>query len=148
MASSGVGKQVTLTAQVDLVELRTISHHLLSHTQVDLAPVVVQQVAVAEIPMSQDKRSPIWPCTSLMMMNLLMTHTRSYLLRTPLLFHTFQDRISKGSTMVTFYQQKSLGFEEPTIMSQVMQGLATLVHPLGIPLWIIKGMWPQNPTPV
>ena len=48
--------------------------------------------------------------------------------------------------MVTFYQQRSLGFEEPTIMSQVMLGLAILVHLPGITLWII--MWPQDSTPV
>ena len=143
--------QLILMAQADLVELRMISHHLLSKehlpcTQVDLAPVVVQQVAVVEIPMSQDRRSPIWPCTSLMMMSLLMTHTRLYLLRMPTLFSTFQDRILKGSTVVIFYQWRSLGFEEPTIMSQVMSGLAALVHPLGITLWIIKGMCLQNST--
>ena len=64
--------QQILTVQVDSVELRTISHNPLSQeclpwTQVDLAPVVVQQVAVVKIPMNQDKRSPIWLCTSLMM---------------------------------------------------------------------------------
>ena len=130
MALSGVGKQVTSESmdspvQADLVELRTISCHLpsqghLLHTQVDLAPVVVQQVAAVEIPASQDRRSPIWPCTSPMAMNLLMTCTRLYLLRMLLLFHTFQDRISKGLTMATFYQQKSLSSEGPTITSQVM----------------------------
>ena len=109
------------------MELRTISHHLLSqehllHTQVDLAPVVVQQVAAMEIPMSQDRRSPIWPCTSLMMMSLPMTHTKLYPLRMPLLFPTFQVRILKGSTSVTFYQQRSLGFEEPIIISYVRPG--------------------------
>ena len=39
---------------------------------------------------------------------------------TPLLLSTFQDKILKGLTMVTSYQQRSLGFKEPTIMSQVM----------------------------
>ena len=31
-----------------------------------------------------------------------------------------QDKMLKGSTLVTSYQQRSLDFEEPTIMSQVM----------------------------
>ena len=57
----------------------------LSCTQVDLAPVVVQQVAAVQIPMSRDSSS-IWLCTPLMKMSLLMTHTRLYLLRMPLLF--------------------------------------------------------------
>ena len=69
MASSGVGQQVT-SESIDShswvvpVEPSTTSHHLLSQehlpcTQVDLAPVVVQQVAVVEIPMSQDRMFPI-----------------------------------------------------------------------------------------
>ena len=123
--------------QADLVELRMNrcclpSQQYLPCTQVDLVPVVVQQVAAVEIPMNQDRRSPIWPCTSQMKMSLLMTHTRLYLLRMPSLFVTFQDRILKGSTMATFYQQRSLGFKELTSMSQMVSGLATLVHPLGL----------------
>ena len=114
--------QWILMAQADLVELRMISHHPPSQehlpcTPVDLAPVVMQQVAVVKIPTSQDRRSPIWPCTSLMMLSSLMTHIRLYLLRMPLVFLTFQDRILNGSTVVTFYQQRSLGFEAPTITS-------------------------------
>ena len=54
--------------------------------------------------MSQDRRSPIWPWL-LMMMNLLRTHTKSFLLRMPSLFLSFQGRAWKGSTGVTFYQQ-------------------------------------------
>ena len=76
--------------------------------------------AAVEIPISQDRKSPIWLCTSLMKMSLPKTHPRLYLLRMPLLFPTFQDKILKGSTMVTSYQQRSANFEGPTIMSQVM----------------------------
>ena len=53
-----------------------------------------------------------------------------------------------GLTGVTFYQQRSLHFEELTTMSQVMSGLAILVHLPGISLWIIKDTWPQNSTQV
>ena len=49
------------------------------------------------------QKSPIWPWLSPMMMSLLMTHTRLYLLRMPSLFLSFQDRILKGLTGVTFY---------------------------------------------
>ena len=76
-----------------------------------------------------------------MTMSSLTAHTRLYLLRMSFLFLTFQDRISKGLTGVTFYQQKSLHFQESTTMSQVMSGPDILVHPPGITLWIIKGKW-------
>ena len=89
------------TVQVNEVEPKTIKLHLQSqecllHTPVHLAPVVVQQVAAVKIPMNQDRGSPIWPWLS-MMMNLLTTHTRSFLLRMPSLFLSFQDRAWKGS---------------------------------------------------
>ena len=137
--------------QVNEVELRTIKHHpqnqeCLPCTPVDLAPVVVQQVAAVKIPMSQDRGSPIWPWLSPVITSLLMTHTRSYLLRMPSLFLAFQDRILKGPTGITFYQQRSLHFEESTTMSQAMSGLATLVRLPGITLWIVKGTWPQDST--
>ena len=117
--------QQILTVQVVLVELRTISHHLLSQehlscTQVDLAPVVLQQVAVVGIPMSQDRMFPIKPCTSQVKMSLLTIHTRLYLSKMPLPFPTFQDKVLKGLTVVTSYQLRLLDFEEPTIMNQVM----------------------------
>ena len=76
------------------------------------------------------------------MMNSLMTHTRIYLLKMPSLFLSFQDRILKDSIGVTFYQQWTLHFEESTTTSQVMSGLAILVHLPGISLWIIKDTWP------
>ena len=79
-----------------------------------------------------------------MMMNLLMTNTRSFLLRMPSLFLSFQGRTWKGLIGVTFYQHRSLHFEESTTTSQVMSGLATLVHLPGIFFWIIKDTWPQN----
>ena len=131
--------QQILVVQVNEMELRTIKHHpwsqeCLPYTPVDLAPVVVQQVAAVKIPMSWDRGSPIWPWLSPMMMSSLMTHTRLYLLRMPLLFLTFQDRISKGSTRVIFYQQRSLHFEESTTMSQVMSGPAALLCLPGITL--------------
>ena len=120
MALKGVGKQATgelmdSCGAARLGGAKNDHHHPLNQehlpcTPVGLAPVMVQQVAAVEIPMSQDMRSSIWPCTSLMMTSLLMTHTRLYLLRMPLLFLTFQDRILKGLTVVTFYQQRSLGF--------------------------------------
>ena len=139
--------QQILTVHVNKVELRTIKHHpqgqeCLLSTPVYLAPVAVQQVAAVKIPMSWDRGSPIWPWLSLMMMSCLMTHTRLYLLRMPSLFLSFQDRISKGLSGVTFYQQRSLHFEESTTMSQVMSGLAILVCLPGISPWIVKDMWP------
>ena len=142
-----VNRQIP-TVQVNEVGLKTMKLHLRSqecllHTPVHLAPTVVQQGAV-KVPMSQDRRSPIWPW----MMNLLMTHTRSYLLRMPLLFFTFKGRTYKGLTGVTFYQQRSPQFKESTTMSQTMSGLAILVHLPGISLWIIKDMWPRNFTQV
>ena len=75
------------------------------------------------------------------------THTRLYLLRMPLLFLTFQDRILKGLTVVTICHWL-LGFKELTTTSQVMSGLATLVHPHGTIHQIIKDMWPQSCTQV
>ena len=83
---------------------------------------------------------------AMVMTSLLMTHTRLYLLRMPSLFLSFQDRISKGLTRVTFYQQRSLHFEESTTTSQAISGPAKLVRLPGITLWIIKGMWPQDST--
>ena len=67
------------------IKLHLQSQEYLLHTQVHLAPVVAQQAAAVKIPMSKDRRPPIWPWL-LMMMNSLMTHTRSFLLRMPLLF--------------------------------------------------------------
>ena len=133
--------------QVNKVEPKTIKLHLQSqecllHTPVHLALVVVQQVAAVKIPMSQDRGSTIWPWLS-MMMNLLMTHTRSFLLRMPSLFLSFQGRAWKGLIEVTFYQ-RSMHFKESTTTSQVMSGLAILVHLPGIFLWIIKDTWPRN----
>ena len=154
MASSGVGKQAKSESMdsggtgrlggAKNDKWSSSKPGALPCTPVDLAPVMVQQVAAVKIPMSRDRRSPIWPCTSLMMTSSLMTHTRFYLLRMPLLFLIFQDRILTGSTMVTFYQQRSLGFKKPTIMSQVMLGPAILVHPPRITLWIVQGTWPQD----
>ena len=125
------------------MELRTIKHHpqeCLLCTPVYLASVAVQQVAAVKVPMSQDRRSPIWPWLSPMMMSSLMTHTILYLLRMPSLFLSFQDRISKGSTGVNFYQQRSLHFKESTTMSQALLGLAILVCLPGISPLIIKDM--------
>ena len=138
---------------VNEVELRIIKYHrqgqeCLLHTPVYLAPVAVQQVAVVKIPMSRERRSPIWPWLSPMMMSLLMTHTRLYLPRMPSLFLSFQDRISKGSTRVTFYWQRSLHFKESTTMSRAMSGLAIPVHLSGISPSIIKDMWPQDSSGV
>ena len=144
--------QWILTVQVNEVEPKAIKFHpqsqeCLLHTPVHLALVVVQQVRAVKMPMSQDRGSPIQPWL-LMMTNLLMTHTRSFLLRMPLLFLSFQGMAWKGSVGVTFYQQRSLHFEKSSTMNQVMSGLATLVHLPGISLWIIKDMWPQNSTQV
>ena len=132
--------------EVKTIKLHPQSQECLLHTPAHLAPAVVQQVAAVKIPMSQDRRCPIWPWLSPMMMNSLMTHTRLYLLRMPLLFLSFQDRILKGSIGVTFYQQRLLHFEESTTMSQAMSDQAILVHLPGISLWIVKDMWPQNST--
>ena len=54
----------------------------------------------------------------------------------------------EGLIGVTFYQQRSLHFEESTTTSQVRSGLASLVHLPGISFWIIKNTWPQNSTQV
>ena len=64
----------------------------------------------------------------------------------PLLFLSFQGREWKGLIEVTFYQQRSLHLVESTTMSQMMSGLAILVHLPGISLWIVKDMWPRNST--
>ena len=143
--------QQILTVQVNEMEPKTIKLHLqrqecLLHTPVHLAPTVAQQAAAVKIPTSRDRGSPI--LSWLLMMNSLMTHTRSFLLRMPLLFLSFQGRAWKGWIEVTFYQQRSLHFEESTTMSQVMSGLAIPVHLPGISLWIVKDMWPQNSTQV
>ena len=131
--------------RVNKVEPKAIKFHpqsqCLLYTPVHLALVVVLQVAAVKIPTSQDRRSPIWPWL-LMMMSSLMTHTRSFLLRMPSLFLSFQGRAWKGLIGVTFYQQRSLHFEESTTISQVMSGLATPVHLPGISLWIVKDTWP------
>ena len=55
---------------------------------------------------NQDPNKLRQPWLSLMMMSSLTIHTRIYLLRLSSLFLSFQDRISKGSTRVTFYQQR------------------------------------------
>ena len=143
--------QQILATQVEFLGIRAVCHYLPSqrfphHTQVDLVPVMVQ-VAVVKIPKSLSNRSP-WPCTSVMMTHLQMTHTKLFPLMMSSLFPSFQDRILKDSTVVTTFQLKLLHFKGPTVTSWVMLDLATLVHlPLTI-LSIIKDMWLQNSTMV
>ena len=48
----------------------------------------------------------------------------------------------EGFDRVTFFQQRSLHFEESTTMSQAMSGQAILMHLPGISLRIIKDTWP------
>ena len=117
MALSGVGKQVT-SESTDSHSAHglggTKNNQVTSskpkvpttHSSGPGPPVVVQQVAAVKIPMSQDRRSPIWPCTSLKMMISLMTHTRLYPLRTPLLDRGYLLR-AEVTRFLGFYYHKS-----------------------------------------